>query len=97
LIHGQEGLAYLATRTGAWVVPAGIVGTPDILPALRQLRRATVTITLGQPFKLESGEGKLSRERLQELTDEAMRRLAAVLPAHMRGVYADALAEDYEV
>ncbi len=90
LIHAQEGLAFLATRTGAWIVPTGIVGTPEILPALKKLRRAEVTITLGEPFKLESGNEKLSRERLRELTDYAMRRLAAILPAPMRGVYADA-------
>lgn len=88
LIQGQEGLAFLATRTGAWIVPTGIVGTPDILPALKRLRRAEVTITLGPPFKLEAA-GSTSRAQLQALTDYAMRQLAAVLPAHMRGVYAD--------
>ncbi len=89
LIHAQEGLAFLAAHTSAWVVPTGIVGTPEILPALKKLRRAEVTITLGEPFKLNSGNKKLSRDRLRELTDYAMHRLAAILPAHMRGVYAD--------
>jgi 1-acyl-sn-glycerol-3-phosphate acyltransferase len=88
LIQGQEGLAFLAVRTGAWVVPAGIVGTPDILPSLFRLRRAEVTITLGAPFKLTAADNPPSREQLLALTDFAMRRLAAVLPPHMRGVYA---------
>ncbi len=88
LIQGQEGLAFLAVRTGAWVVPAGIVGTPDILPSLFRLRRAEVTITLGAPFKLTAEGNPPSREQLLALTDFAMRRLAAVLPPHMRGVYA---------
>jgi 1-acyl-sn-glycerol-3-phosphate acyltransferase len=88
LIQGQEGLAFLAVRTGAWVVPAGIVGTPDILPSLLRLRRAEVTITLGAPFKLTAEDNPPSREQLLALTDFAMRRLAAVLPPHMRGVYA---------
>lgn len=88
LIQGQEGLAFLAVRTGAWVVPAGIVGTPDILPSLFRLRRAEVTITLGAPFKLTAEDNPPSREQLLALTDFAMRRLAAVLPPHMRGVYA---------
>jgi 1-acyl-sn-glycerol-3-phosphate acyltransferase len=88
LIHGQEGLAFLAARTGAWVLPAGIVGTPDILPSLRKLRPAEVRITLGEPFKLSIEDDQPSREQLLRLTDLAMRRLAAVLPPHMRGVYA---------
>ena len=88
LIHGQEGLAFLAVRTGAWVLPAGIVGTPDILPCLKRLCRAEVTITLGEPFKLVAQDNPPSREQLLKLTDFAMRRLATVLPPHMRGVYA---------
>jgi 1-acyl-sn-glycerol-3-phosphate acyltransferase len=89
LIHAQEGFAFLATRTNATVVPCAIVGTTDILLSLKRLRRADVTVTLGQPFKLETGEKKPSREKLQEITDEAMVRLAELLPQEMRGVYSD--------
>jgi 1-acyl-sn-glycerol-3-phosphate acyltransferase len=86
LIQGQEGLAYLATRTNAQVLPVGIVGTPNLWPMLKRLRRAHVTFTLGEPFQLHS-EGKPTREQLRSLTDEAMRRLAATLPEEMRGIY----------
>jgi len=47
-----------------------------------------VTITLGEPFKLVAQDDPPTRAQLLELTDFAMRRLAAVLPPHMRGVYA---------
>ena len=87
LIHAQEGLAFLATRANAWVVPAAIVGSPDILPSLKKLRRAEVTVTLGEAFKFDTGGRKPTREDLQRLTDDAMRRLAALLPAEMRGAY----------
>ena len=86
LIQGQEGLAYLATRTAAMVLPVGIVGTPQIWPMLKRLRRAQVTFTIGHPFQLHSDD-KPTREQLRSLTDEAMYRLAAVLPENMRGIY----------
>jgi 1-acyl-sn-glycerol-3-phosphate acyltransferase len=94
LIPAQEGLAFLATRTNAPVVPIAVVGSPQILPALRKLRRAEVTLTFGAPFELNPGGGKVDRIGLQRLTTDAMRRLAALLPPHMRGVYGDAPAAE---
>jgi 1-acyl-sn-glycerol-3-phosphate acyltransferase len=88
LIRGQHGLAYLAYRTQATIVPVGIVGTTNVLPALRRLRRAPVDIIVGEPFKLQFAS-KPSKEDLQRKTDEAMYRLAALLPAEMRGVYGE--------
>jgi 1-acyl-sn-glycerol-3-phosphate acyltransferase len=92
LIPAQEGLAFLATRTGAPVVPIALVGGPDVLPSLKRLRRASVTLTVGEPFHLQPAAGKADRAALQQLTDFAMRRLAALLPPHMRGVYGEAPA-----
>lgn len=87
LIQAQEGLAFLATRTKATLVPVAIVGSPDIIPSLKRLRRADVTITLGEPFQMDTGGRKADRAMLQQLTDDAMHRLAALLPEGMRGVY----------
>ena len=90
LIHAQEGLAFLATRTHATLIPAGIVGTRDINQNLKRLRRTDVTITFGEPFVLNPNDGKggkVNRDQLRTLTDEAMHKLAAVLPEEMRGVY----------
>ncbi|MCL4505362.1 MAG: 1-acyl-sn-glycerol-3-phosphate acyltransferase [Chloroflexi bacterium] len=86
LIQGQEGLAYLATRTNATILPVGIVGTPQIWPMLKRFRRAPVTFTIGAGFVMQT-DGKPTRETLRRLTDDAMYRLAAVLPEAMRGVY----------
>ena len=86
LIRGQEGLAFLATRTQATIVPVGVIGTPQVVPQVFRLRRPTVDIVVGQPFQLKS-EGKATREKLQAMTDDAMRRLAELLPEPMRGVY----------
>ena len=90
LIRAQEGLAFLATRTKATIVPIGVIGTPSVIPQVFRLRRPTVDIVVGEPFQLKV-EGKATREKLQEMTDDAMRRLAALLPEPMRGVYAEAV------
>jgi 1-acyl-sn-glycerol-3-phosphate acyltransferase len=87
LIRAQEGLAFLATRSHAQLIPAGIVGTVGIDANLKRLRRTDVTVTFGQPFALNAGEGKVTRDQLRHLTDEAMHKLAAVLPEEMRGIY----------
>ncbi len=86
LMQGQEGLAYLATRTNANVLPVGIVGTPKLWPALKHLRRAHITIAVGKPLQMQAA-GKPTRDELRCLTDQAMHALAATLPEDMRGVY----------
>jgi 1-acyl-sn-glycerol-3-phosphate acyltransferase len=92
LIRGQEGLAFLATRTKATIVPVGVIGTPHVVPQVFRLKRPTVDIVVGEPFQLKT-EGKASREKLQQLTDDAMRRLAELLPEPMRGVYGGEMGE----
>jgi 1-acyl-sn-glycerol-3-phosphate acyltransferase len=87
LIQAQEGLAFLATRTDAQLVPVAITGSGEIFKSLKRLHRATVDITLGEPFRMDTGGKKPDRALLQTLTDNAMRRLAALLPEGMRGVY----------
>lgn len=89
LIQAQEGMAFLAARADASILPVAIQGTPNIMPNLKRLRRAEVSITIGPLFKLETRDEKPTRESLTRLTDVAMRQLAALLPEHMHGVYAD--------
>jgi len=92
LIRGQEGLAFLATRTKATIVPVGVIGTPQAIPQIRRFKRPTVDIRVGEPFQLKT-EGKATRDKLQQLTDDAMHRLAELLPEPMRGVYGGAETE----
>ncbi len=85
----HEGVAYIATRTGAMVIPVGIVGTPQIGPNLKRLRRTPVHVTFGCPFYFETAGVRVGRETLAQMTDEAMYQLAAVLPPQQRGRFAD--------
>ena len=54
LENGTDGAAYLAVKTGAPVVPVVFTGTENrrIYGSLKRLRRAPVTITVGESFDL---------------------------------------------
>jgi 1-acyl-sn-glycerol-3-phosphate acyltransferase len=85
----HDGIAYVATRTGAMVIPVGIVGTPDIAQNWKRLRRTPVHVTFGRPFYFETAGARVGREELSQMTREAMYQLAAVLPPQQRGAFAD--------
>jgi 1-acyl-sn-glycerol-3-phosphate acyltransferase len=88
---GKEGVAYLASRSGAPVVPVAVDGTPGF-PALRftaAWKNPGAYVRFGRPFHYRSEFKRASHEQLRQMTDEAMFILAGLLPAHRRGVYSD--------
>jgi 1-acyl-sn-glycerol-3-phosphate acyltransferase len=91
LTPGKEGVAYLALRSGAPIVPVAIDGTVGF-PALRfssTWRQHGAVVKFGRPFRFKPLHGRADREVLRKMTDEAMYILAGALPPHRRGVYAD--------
>jgi 1-acyl-sn-glycerol-3-phosphate acyltransferase len=90
LIEGKEGLAYIAARTKAPIIPAVIEGSegfPSLDPKRWSLPGAR--IRFGKPFRFRLPKGRIPREWLRKMTDEAMYRLALLLPPARRGVYGD--------
>jgi 1-acyl-sn-glycerol-3-phosphate acyltransferase len=85
----HDGIAFVATRTGALVIPVGIVGTPDIARNWKRFKRTHVRVTLGCPFYFETTGERAGREELSLMTREAMYQLAAVLPPQQRGQFAN--------
>lgn len=87
---GKEGVAYLASRTGAPIIPVAIEGTEGFpsLPMSRAWRQPGVQVRFGPPFCYKP-EYRLARStHLRRMTDEAMFVLAQMLPENRRGVYA---------
>lgn len=90
LQRGKEGVAFLATRTQATIVPAAIEGTkgfPSINP--RRWRAPGAVVTIGKPFRFVTDADGAGGDLLRKMTDEAMYVLAAMLPEERRGVYSD--------
>lgn len=86
----RPGTAYLAARTGAPLLPIGLDGLIDVFPSLGSGRRARVTIRIGKPFgPFRSNGRRPERGDLEEIGDEIMRHIAALLPPERHGVYSD--------
>ncbi|MGI6367272.1 MAG: lysophospholipid acyltransferase family protein [Anaerolineae bacterium] len=89
LQRAKAGVAYLASRTDAIIVPVACWGIERI-GDLRRLKRPECHLVFGEPFRW-TFEGKPDADRLQDYADEVMRRIAALLPEKYRGVYADSV------
>jgi 1-acyl-sn-glycerol-3-phosphate acyltransferase len=91
LQQGRSGAAYLSAKTGLPILPVSMVGTEDrhLFANLRRLKRAPVTIRVGDLYNLLPLPKEDRDEVLQSYTDEIMCRIAALLPEERRGVYRD--------
>jgi 1-acyl-sn-glycerol-3-phosphate acyltransferase len=87
LQRGKEGMALIAIRSGAPIIPVAITGTEEAGHCWRRLCRAPVRIVIGKPFRLDPGGQRVRRPLLKAMTDEAMYQLAATLPPGYRGIY----------
>lgn len=87
----RPGAAFLATRTGARILPMGFDGLTEIFPRLRKGRRARVTLRIGKPFGpfRVTGRGRERRRQLDEIGHEIMRHIAELIPPERRGHYSD--------
>ncbi|MFP3896161.1 MAG: lysophospholipid acyltransferase family protein [Anaerolineales bacterium] len=85
----RPGTAFLATRTGARILPLGIHGSANFFPRLCRLRRARVIVRIGEPFGpfCAEGRGKERRRGLEEIGHEIMQEIANLLPPEKRGCY----------
>ena len=89
LLAGKPGAAVLAAHSGALLIPLAVSGTERMRGLNWLLKRPTVTVTIGKPFRLSQTGGRISRSLASELTDEIMRQIAALLPNDRRGPYAN--------
>ncbi len=89
LIRGRTGVAYLAAEADVPVVPAAVTGTESAVESFLRLRRPRLKLRIGKPFKLPPLPEENRAAALRHNTDEVMCRIAAMLPPHYRGVYAE--------
>ncbi len=91
LQRGKGGFAYLATRSGAPIIPVAIEGSTGypVIRYSRRWRESPIRVKFGRPFVYREEYKRAGREQLKILSDEAMYYLAAMLPEERRGYYSD--------
>ena len=88
--RAKPGAARLALQTDTPILPVAVAGTEKAVRTWLKLQRPLIHVRIGEPFKLPA-ERPVSKERQQELVDEVMLHLAALLPESYRGVYANGM------
>lgn len=97
LHRGHTGVARLALRTGAPIIPIGIIGSDEVQPIDAKLPRLfkTVRIRFGEPIDLDHYQGRHDdRLALRAVTDEVMFEIGQLCGYDYVDSYATRQAED---
>jgi 1-acyl-sn-glycerol-3-phosphate acyltransferase len=89
LQRGRPGVVVLALHSGVPILPLVYHGGERFHYNVRRLRRTDFRIIVGEPFYLDAGGVKVTQSVRQQMVDEMMYQIAALLPRDYRGVYAD--------
>ncbi|MGC8498828.1 MAG: lysophospholipid acyltransferase family protein [Acidimicrobiales bacterium] len=80
-----DGAMFVASRTGARVVPVGIAGSDQALPAsARMVRPARIHLVVGPPIDPPSAEGRVPRSAITAATEQLRQGLQSALDAALR-------------
>jgi 1-acyl-sn-glycerol-3-phosphate acyltransferase len=85
MAQGHAGLGMIALRANVPVIPVAIWGSENALKKFG----AEITISYGEPMLLKPEGAKATREDIDRVTDEVMKRIASMLPERYRGVYGE--------
>ncbi len=97
LHRGHTGLAMVALRTGAPVIPVGISGTREAQPIGRRIPRPfhTITIRIGAPLDFSAYRDRAGERRvLRYVTDTVMAEIQRLSGQEYAGHYAGASRPD---
>jgi 1-acyl-sn-glycerol-3-phosphate acyltransferase len=90
LAEAKDGLAFVATKANAVIVPTAISGAVGWKDKLFRLQRPNINVNFGKPFRFKTEGGRVPREDLSAMSQEAMYQLAlAVKDETRRGFYSD--------
>jgi 1-acyl-sn-glycerol-3-phosphate acyltransferase len=89
----KDGIAFLATKADAIIVPAAVVNTKNWWQRLLTFRFVRADVRFGKPFRFKAPEGGVLTKAVREqMMREAMYQLALTIPdeyAEYRGIYQD--------
>ena len=97
LRRGHPGVVMLAQRASTPLLPMAYYGGEAFRRNLPRVRQTDFHVVVGNPFYLDGHGARVTREVRQQMTDEIMWQIAALLPPEYRGYYAnlDAATETY--
>lgn len=88
LQQAHDGIAWIAARTDALIVPVALWGHENMLYHWLRLRRPLVHMHVGEPFRLPPEARKVRSRDLEPYTEQIMKKIAVMLPPEQRGYYA---------
>ncbi len=88
MIPAHSGVAMLALRSGATILPVAHTGTRRILRTWRSWF-PRVRVQIGTPYVPMLPEGMGRKAALEQVTQDVMLRIADLLPMEVRGVYGE--------
>ncbi len=83
LHRAQAGIAFLARKSAAPILPVGLIGTAEA-----KLFRSRIHVVVGEPFGIDQ-LGLAPGASDQDVADAIMRKVAELLPPRMRGYYTE--------
>lgn len=89
LQKAHPGVVFIAMESGAPLLPVVYYGGEKIHHNIRNLRRTDFHISVGRQFYVEASGIKINRQIRQQITDEIMYQIAALLPQEYRGHYSN--------
>ncbi len=89
LKEGKSGVAYIAYREKAPIIPIVTSGYENMKEYRKKFRRTPLHIAVGSAYEIVPQEGRLDGAAREALIDEIMLRLALLLPEEKRGTYRD--------
>ncbi len=94
LIEGKPGTVYLASRSGAPILPIAVWGQERAMQCWARLHRADIHVRIAKPIILPPGTERARASELAVYTDQLMLTIARMMPPAYRGVYAERVSEE---
>jgi 1-acyl-sn-glycerol-3-phosphate acyltransferase len=88
LLRARPGVVTLALHSGAPILPVAHWGGEKFGCNLKHLKRTDFHVNVGKPFYLNVHGTRVTHDVRQQMVDEVMGQIAALLPVEYRGEYA---------
>ena len=89
LLRAHPGAVMLALHSKAPIIPIAHWGGENFMSNLKRLHRTDFHIRVGRPFSIQTNGERISKDERQQIVDEMMYQLAALLPESYHGEYSD--------